>query len=196
MVKGAFYPDYAVVGHLSRKPRSLFFSSLSSPRAQAYCYRLRAPLKGTKIVRYNKACVIFMLRISKLADYATVVMVYCARQPENFYTAKMLAEVTTLQLPTVSKVLKMLVRKNLLISHRGASGGYQLARPAQTINIAQIVAAVDGPLALTECNHPLSQCEFMKNCSTKHSWQIINRVIDAALTKISLAEMLYVKRPS
>lgn len=131
-----------------------------------------------------------MLRISKLADYATMIMTVCARVNEHSYTAKKLAEETRLQLPTVSKILKLLLKQGLLVSQRGAQGGYQLAKPAREISMAEVIAAVDGPIALTECNHAASQCGLMKSCATKYSWQLINLAIHEALSNISLADMI------
>lgn len=130
-----------------------------------------------------------MLKISKLADYATMIMAYCAHAPEQSYTAKKIAEATKIQLPTVSKLLKLLTKEQLLLSHRGVQGGYQIAKPAKEISMANVIEAVDGPIALTECNHGVSDCGLIKNCSTKHSWQLINIAIQDALSKISLAQM-------
>ncbi|MCD6047262.1 MAG: system Fe-S cluster assembly regulator [Gammaproteobacteria bacterium] len=130
-----------------------------------------------------------MLRISKLADYATMIMAYCAHAPEQSYTAKKIAEATKIQLPTVSKLLKLLAKGHLLLSQRGVQGGYQIAKPPREISMADIIAAVDGPIALTECNHGISDCGLIQNCATKHSWQLINIAIQDALSKVSLAQM-------
>jgi FeS assembly SUF system regulator len=130
-----------------------------------------------------------MLKISKLADYATMIMVYCAHAPEQSYAAKKVAEATKIQLPTVSKLLKLLAKGQLLVSQRGVQGGYHLAKPPREISMANIIEAVDGPIALTECNHSISECDLIQNCATKHSWQLINVAIQDALSKISLAQM-------
>ncbi len=130
-----------------------------------------------------------MLRISKLADYATMVMAFCAREPENSHTAKEIALATRLQLPTVSKLLKILARHQLLLSQRGVQGGYQLAKEPYAITMAEVVAAVDGPIALTECNHHASVCGLAKCCTTKKSWQTINQVVSQTLSNITLADI-------
>jgi FeS assembly SUF system regulator len=92
-----------------------------------------------------------MLRISRLTDYATVVLATLAEQPERVQTATSLAEQTRIAAPTVSKLLKQLQRANLVTSTRGLHGGYQLARPAAQISAAAILDALEGPMALTDC---------------------------------------------
>ena len=94
-----------------------------------------------------------MLRISKLTDYATVILAEPRRrQPRELQTAAEVAERTRLGLPTVSKLLKSLQRAGLVASARGAHGGYQLARPAGAISAAEIIDALEGPVAITECS--------------------------------------------
>ena len=131
-----------------------------------------------------------MLRISKLADYATVIMVYCAKESDTPHTAKEIAQATQIKQPTVSKLLKLLAKNNLLNSQRGAQGGYTLGRQAAAINMADLIAAVDGQIALTNCHSEENPCELLKRCSTKHSWQVINTAIYQALKSVSLSDML------
>ena len=130
-----------------------------------------------------------MLRISKLADYACVMMSAMATTPQIALSAVQIAETTHLTLPTVRKVLKQLSTKGLLISARGANGGYQLARTPQQITTADIIEAVDGPLALTECSHPHGACIHQRNCHIKNRWQGINGVVQQALQRINLQQM-------
>lgn len=130
-----------------------------------------------------------MLKISKLADYATTVMVELARQPEQAKTAKDIAYSTHLTLPTVSKLLKSLARAGLLVSQRGAKGGYALAMPANEISIAHIITVLDGNIAITECNHTRDLCSLQSACSTRRHWNVINQAIQGALENMSLAEM-------
>ncbi|HVH88183.1 MAG TPA: Rrf2 family transcriptional regulator, partial [Terriglobales bacterium] len=93
-----------------------------------------------------------MIRLQKLTDYGLVLMTCVARHHEqSLHTARDLAVESHLPLPTVSKLLKQLLQGGLLVSHRGIKGGYSLARPPQAISIAEIVAALEGPIALTEC---------------------------------------------
>lgn len=90
---------------------------------------------------------------------------------------------------TVSKILKMLARENLVASVLGAKGGYTLARRPDEISIAEIINAMDGPISITECSGATS-CERESYCSTRGNWQGINDIIQDALAKVSLAEMI------
>lgn len=132
-----------------------------------------------------------MLRISRLTDYATVVMTCLAASPEEVLSAVQIAECTHLELPTVSKLLKQLGRADLVKSFRGASGGYRLARPAVEINLAEIVEALEGPLGMTECSVASGQCDLEAHCSVRGNWQRINRTVGSALQAMSLADMLH-----
>ena len=94
-----------------------------------------------------------MIRIRKLTDYGIVLLTYFAVGGEtSVRTARELAAKAHLPLPTVSKILKSLARSSLLVAHRGIKGGYSLARAPEEITVAEIVAALEGPLALTECS--------------------------------------------
>src|SRR4030088_1092379 len=113
-----------------------------------------------------------MLRISKLTDYATVILAaLAAEEPEHVRTATALAEETHIAAPTVSKLLKQLQRAGLVTSTRGLHGGYQLARPATQISAATILDALEGPLALTDCAAGHGQCEIERTCGVGHAWQ-------------------------
>ena len=92
-----------------------------------------------------------MIRITKQTDYGIVLLTHLAANPERQYTAPELAAEARLPLPMVSKILKLLARDGLLASHRGVKGGYSLARPAEEISMAEIIAALEGPIAITEC---------------------------------------------
>ena len=130
-----------------------------------------------------------MLRISKLTDYATVLLAHLADDGAGQRTAVELAEFSGIGLPTVSKVLKELQRAGLVASTRGARGGYTLARPAGEISAADILGAVEGPLGLTECaNHP-GQCGLEPSCRVGRSWQRINVAIERALTDVKLTHL-------
>lgn len=129
-----------------------------------------------------------MLRISRLADYATVIMREMAATEEALSGAE-IAQHTSIQLPTVRKLLKQLLKAGLLTSERGANGGYQLAKSAEQINLAAIVEAIDGPLALTECSLPTGNCAISSHCVNKQNWHVINNVVKAALSEVNLLEM-------
>ncbi|MFA9461691.1 SUF system Fe-S cluster assembly regulator [Thiohalorhabdus methylotrophus] len=130
-----------------------------------------------------------MLRISKMTDYGTVVMTHLARNPERRFSARELASDLHIGVPTVSKILKVLERGNLLVAQRGKNGGYSLARDPKEISVAQVIRAMEGPIALTECASDALQCEQEKSCSVQSNWQRINHAIMRALEGVSVAEM-------
>ena len=129
-----------------------------------------------------------MLRLSKLGDYATVIMARLAREPERSYSAVEMARAIGIAAPTVSKLLKTLARAGLLVSQRGARGGYALARPPAAISLAQVIDAVEGPPGITECGVEEGLCIHEGACEVRRNWQRVNRVIRDALEGISLRE--------
>jgi FeS assembly SUF system regulator len=136
-----------------------------------------------------------MLRMSKLTDYGTVILTYLASEPGGLHSASEIAEQIRVAPPTVSKVLKTLVRGGLVASHRGTKGGYALARPAARITVAQVLAALEGPIGLTECSSNPGQCEQETSCSVRGNWQRINLAIRRALEDVTLAEMVQPMKP-
>lgn len=131
-----------------------------------------------------------MIRMTKQADYGIVLMTHMAGDSERLFTAGELAEETHLPAPTVSKILKILARQDLLDSHRGVKGGYSLARDTGAITMAQIISALDGPIAITECiDDTPGECVQEPSCSVRANWQRINDAIRLALEAITLAEM-------
>jgi len=133
-----------------------------------------------------------MINISKLADYSTVVMAYLARTG-TAQNARDIAHATHIALPTVSKILKVLARAELLISQRGAKGGYDLARPAEQISLADIINALDGGIGLTECSKAAGLCAVEQACGNRHSWRNIGLIVRELLEQVTLAEMLHPK---
>ncbi|MGI9290929.1 MAG: SUF system Fe-S cluster assembly regulator [Gammaproteobacteria bacterium] len=132
-----------------------------------------------------------MLRISKLTDYGTLILVHlAANDSESLHPASELAEATGLALPTVQKVLKALAKGGLVESARGTDGGYRLAHPAEDISAAQILDTLEGPLAITECSHDDSHCELESNCQVGGAWQKISRAISSAMNDIRLIDLL------
>ncbi|MBA2657101.1 MAG: SUF system Fe-S cluster assembly regulator [Tatlockia sp.] len=127
-----------------------------------------------------------MLRISKLADYGTVVMVYLAKQAQRLCNARDIALHTHLSVPTVSKLLKRLTSAGLLNSVRGVSGGYRLQRPANEISVAQIIAALEEQLGLTECSLHRNECSLQGVCHIQDNWRLISQAIETALNSVSL----------
>ena len=131
-----------------------------------------------------------MLRVTKLTDYATVVLGVLAEAPGEVLSASGLAERAGLETTTVAKVLKPLATAKLVQAYRGASGGYRLARPAHAIRLVEIVEAMEGPLAMTECSVTAGQCSLERSCNTRAHWRRINDVVADALGRVSLAEMI------
>ena len=132
-----------------------------------------------------------MLRVTKLTDYATVVLTVLAARPGDVLSAADLAEIAGLETPTVSKLLKPLAQAGLVSSQRGVHGGYRLNRAAHEITLVEIVEAMEGPLAMTECSQHDSQCGIAKQCGVRANWRLINDVVADALRGVTLAQMLH-----
>ena len=131
-----------------------------------------------------------MLRVTKLADYGIVMMTYFAQRGGMTHNARDIAREVRLPMPVVSKVLKQLAREGLLSSHRGIKGGYGLARRPEEITVAQIIHALEGPIAVTECtDHERGDCGLETGCPVRTNWVMINQAIHGALEKITLTEM-------
>ena len=130
-----------------------------------------------------------MLRISKLADYSTVIMVYLAKI-EQLKNVTDIALATSLSKPTVSKLVKRLVDSNLLLSELGAKGGYRLAHPPKCISIAHIINAIEQRNGLTECSDHNSRCSLQLSCQISKHWQLIDKAIDGVLSQITLLELI------
>jgi FeS assembly SUF system regulator len=130
-----------------------------------------------------------MLRMGKLTDYATVVLASLAQDPARHRAAADLAMSTRLKLPTVSKVLKGLQRAGLVISSRGAQGGYRLARAPEQITATQILDVFEGPIAITECSGASSRCGIERQCRVGGAWQKVNSAIRRALDDVTLYQL-------
>ena len=131
-----------------------------------------------------------MLRLSKLTDYATVILSFIARDNTQVRAAMEIASATGIALPTVSKILKLLVNAKVLISTRGAKGGYALASAPENITIAAVISALEGPIALTECSISQQGCEQASGCEIRGNWSLINQTIHNALESVTLADMI------
>jgi FeS assembly SUF system regulator len=135
-----------------------------------------------------------MLRISKLTDYAILMMVELSRDGEVL-SAHALAERTGVEAPTASKVLKLLAGGGLLESYRGANGGYRVVRGSSEISVAEVIAAIEGPIAMTECSVEAGLCSQEDSCELSGNWQRISMAVAAALESVSLAEMAAPLKP-
>ena len=134
-----------------------------------------------------------MIRITRMTDYGIVLLAHFARNADRaIHNAKELAVEAELPLPTVTKVLKILARQGLLDSHRGAKGGYNLARQPDEISVADVIRATEGPVAMTECTvEGEGNCSHEAGCPVSANWQRINHAIGQALERISLSEMIH-----
>lgn len=131
-----------------------------------------------------------MIRINRETDYATAILSVMAQRPDERYSATWLAAFRGLPGPVVSKILKQLVKGGLLVSHRGAKGGYSLARAAEAISIAEVIVAIEGPIALTDCiEGGGAACQFSSHCAVSSNWTRINDVFYRALQGVSLKDM-------
>jgi len=131
-----------------------------------------------------------MLRLSKLTDYGTVILGYIAKDGSRLHAAQEISVATGIAQPTVSKILKMLAKANVLSSTRGAKGGYALAREAKLITVANVISALEGPISLTECSLTQHDCEQATGCNLRGNWGLINLAIQTALESVSLADMI------
>ena len=127
-----------------------------------------------------------MLRISKLADYGTVVMVYLAKNAQGLCNARDIALHTHIAVPTVSKILKSLTGAGLLTSVRGAAGGYRLQRSATEISVSQLIFAFEDHRGFTECSLQPNDCSLQGVCMVQGNWRLISHAIEAALDSVSL----------
>ena len=131
-----------------------------------------------------------MIRLSRISDYGIVLMAHLAGfeddQPHN---AREVASAAGLPQPVVSKILKGLAREGLLLSHRGAKGGYSLARPPTEITADEMIQALERPIGLTECAVHPGECAQESSCGVREPWQRINAVVRSALTGVTLADL-------
>lgn len=132
-----------------------------------------------------------LLRLSNFADYGVVVMSAAANAAtgERLLSANRVAEQTGIPYATVAKLLGHLGRAGLLVSQRGVGGGFCLARPPKEISLADIVEAIDGPIALTHCSEPASDCDLSAACIVRPHWEPVNRAVRKALAEVTLADL-------
>src|SRR5205807_10364465 len=114
---------------------------------------------------------------------------FARSQPQTLRTARDLGIEARLPLPTVSKLLKLLLQSGLLVSHRGTKGGYTLARGAQEISLVEIIVALEGPVALTECSTHAGLCDLEACCSIKRNQQVISQAVVGVLERLTLSDL-------
>lgn len=130
-----------------------------------------------------------MLKLAKLADYGLVIAASLVDIAEPRLKLEQVSERTGLPVPTVRKIMKLLVDGGVVRSERGVNGGYLLAAPPQQISVAQVVRAVEGGVALTECCREDSLCEVMHACNVHTNWSVINQTVNTLFSRISLRDM-------
>lgn len=131
-----------------------------------------------------------MIRLNKLTDYAVVIMAEMGRMAD-VATAGAISQRTTVPRPTVAKLLKLLAHHGLVVAHRGRSGGYRLARSVAAITVAQVVEAIEGPLAVSACVDGAAECcDIERTCPMHGRWDQVNGALRRALQGLTLADML------
>ncbi|SHE22315.1 SUF system Fe-S cluster assembly regulator [methanotrophic endosymbiont of Bathymodiolus puteoserpentis (Logatchev)] len=131
-----------------------------------------------------------MLRLGKLTDYATVILSFMAKNQAHRYAALEISSATGIALPTVSKVLKSLLKAHLLSSVRGAKGGYILVQTPDKITVASVITALEGPISLTECSSTDHSCDQVAACQIGNNWRVVNQTVQQALESVTLADMM------
>ena len=131
-----------------------------------------------------------MLQLTKMSDYAVALLAQLAREPEQAQSARQAALAAGLPEPTVKKLLKELAHARLVVSERGAGGGYRLGRSPRSIRIAEIVESLEGQLALTRCSAHPQPCGQFGTCRTRPGWFRVNDALRRALGRFTLADML------
>ena len=132
-----------------------------------------------------------MIKLSRMADYAILLVCKMSNDENKVYSSQELSIATSLKITTISKILTKLTKANVTDSIRGVSGGYKLTMQAEDISVGNIIDIIDGKVALTICveegeNH---NCNLVSLCPSQSNWQIINNTVREALNSVSIAEM-------
>lgn len=131
-----------------------------------------------------------MLRLSKKTDYGLLALQYLATEaPSGVASARAIAERYDIPVELLAKVLQHLARLGFVAAQKGAHGGYHLARPAADISLAEVVQAIDGPLAITACGREEERCEQFGRCSVRDPLLRVKDRILSVLQTTTLAEM-------
>ena len=132
-----------------------------------------------------------LFRLTKGTDYGIRILAHLARdEQEVTHNAREVAEDLHLTVPMVSKVMKSLARAGLLESHRGSKGGFTLVQRPEDLSVADMIAALEGPVALTECQIGPFLCQHEGTCSVQEPWSVINRSVRNTLATISLSDLI------
>jgi len=132
-----------------------------------------------------------VFRLSKGTDYGIRILAHLARSGGSAtHNAREVAADLTLPVPMVSKVMKSLARAGVLESHRGAKGGFNLARRPEELSVAAMIAALEGPVALTQCQVGPALCEHEASCNVQQPWSVINTAVNNTLATITLSDLI------
>jgi len=132
-----------------------------------------------------------MIKVSRMADYAVLLVCKMSKNQDKFYSANELSLNTSLKTTTINKILTKLTKANITSSIRGVTGGYKLAMGADDISVGNIIDIIDGRVALTVCveKGENNNCELESVCTSRSNWQVINNAVCNALNSISIEEM-------
>ncbi|MEO5347572.1 MAG: SUF system Fe-S cluster assembly regulator [Magnetococcus sp. YQC-9] len=131
-----------------------------------------------------------MLNILRLSDYAVLILIHLAQEPERPRSAATLAQEIALPLTTIRKVLRILAQNGIVRARKGVLGGSILAFPAEGISLAQVLIAMEDPVLLTPCCQADFRCTLDTICRSRTHWMRINRSIRAVLEETTLADMV------
>ena len=131
-----------------------------------------------------------MLRLSKKTDYALISLAYVAALSGRPASAREIAERHDIPVELLAKVLQRLAQRGVLRSQQGIHGGYLMARPADTVTVAEVVEVIDGPLQLTVCGTTEERCEQFAKCNIRDPLHRIRDRIIGALMACTVAELV------
>ena len=135
-----------------------------------------------------------MLRLSKKADYALIAITHLTLKPGSS-SAREIAEQFDIPIELMAKVLQRLTRRGLLASQQGTRGGYQLAKAASAITIADVIQAIDGPVAVTACSAHAERCGQFAKCNVRDPLWKIREIIVSALNMTTVSELAQESTP-
>ena len=131
-----------------------------------------------------------MLKVTRLADYAVIIVTSFKGVEKEIVSAQQIIKKTNLQQATVNKILAILVRKKILTTFRGTKGGYKLRKDLSNISIKDLIEAIEGPVALTDClGENANDCNLFNLCATKNTWGLVNNAIKETLDKIKIKDI-------
>lgn len=132
-----------------------------------------------------------MLRLSRMTDYGVLVLTHLSRDGCGVMTAQEVADGTGLPSATVAKLLKQLARGGLVRARRGATGGYQIDRPATAITVYEVLTVLEGERHLVDCVDGTSGlCAIESSCAMRGRWDPVHAAVRTALEGVTLADII------